>query len=108
MATRGRPRLLTDALVEQLTADVSLGVGVASAAKLAGVDPRSLRRWREQGRRELAALSCEARLALALDRAERQTRKVDNDWQTIAEQLSDDAPERWAEPPLIDVLDLDD
>jgi hypothetical protein len=97
MSTRGRPRLLNDALVAQLTADVELGVGVGSAAKLAGVDPRSLRRWRAQGRRELAALSCEARLALALDRAQRQTRKLDNDWQTIAKQLSEDVPERWAD-----------
>ena len=98
MATRGRPRLLDETLLAQIGADVALGLSVEVAARAAGVGPRSLRRWRAQGQRELAALSPEARLALALNEAEREARKLDDGWQAIARQLAEESPERWAGP----------
>ena len=52
----GRPRRLDDALTAQLVADVELGTAIETAARSAGVSARSVRRWREQGQREVASL----------------------------------------------------
>ena len=104
MAKPGRPPLLTDALIERLTADVEMGLGVTAAARLAGCSGRSVRRWQAQGRRELDDLSGEARLVLALAQAEREARKLD--WKVAVAELEAIAPERWAGPPLAD-FDVD-
>jgi hypothetical protein len=70
MGRRGRPRLLTPLLVGRLVASIEGGASLEQAAVEAGIGSRSLRRWRAIGQRELAGLSVEARLALALERAQ--------------------------------------
>jgi hypothetical protein len=64
-----RPSALTPALTESIVTAVELGLRPPIA-------PRTLRRWRERGRREIAALSAEAKLALALDVAEERQRAL--------------------------------
>jgi hypothetical protein len=91
-----RPRLLTPALVERVISDVELGVSMESAAGLALVSARTLRRWRAQGERDLAQLSDEARFALRLRRAEEKGRSLS--WQETARVLDQLA----AEPIILD------
>jgi hypothetical protein len=102
MATRGRPRKLSPALIERVVFAVELGGTVESAADDAGVSARSLRRWQARGRRELDALSPEARLVLALDAVARRAKALR--WEETARGLEELAPERW----LGDVGDLED
>jgi hypothetical protein len=104
MATRGRPRKLTAGLIEALVFNTELTGSVEAGARATGVAPRSLRRWRSRGCRELAALSLEARLVLALDRAERRSRALT--WEEAAARLEASYPERWrpAELPSLDDL----
>jgi hypothetical protein len=99
----GRPSLLTPELVEELAARVAAGVPLGEAVRAAGASPRSLRRWQAAGRRELRELSAEARLVLALERAEG---KRPEDWQSVAARLVVNEVE-WREllaEPLDDVL----
>jgi hypothetical protein len=91
MAARGRPRKLTPALADDLAFAVQLGRSLPGAARDAGVSPRSLRRWTAAGRRELEALSAEARLVLALDRAAGDARGLR--WEDAAARL--DAADQW-------------
>ena len=68
------------------------GLSPADAAVAAGVSPRSLRRWRAEGQRELDALSPEARLALAFTRV-RASRAARKEWRESARFLD----QLWAE-----------
>ena len=65
-----------------------------AAARSVGISPRTLRRWREQGRRELDALSAEARLVLELDRAEEAGKALE--WAETARMLDSEFGRRWA------------
>jgi hypothetical protein len=87
----GRPRKLTAALTEQLVFHVELGCTADTAARASGVAPRSVRRWRQLGQRELDALSPEALLALALNAAERRARTLL--WRETARLLEELAAE---------------
>jgi hypothetical protein len=99
VATPGRPPKLTAELIDALAFNVELLDGsLAAGARASGVSARSVRRWQERGRRELAALSPEAQLVLALGRAEREAKA--RSWEVAAEQLEALAPERWAPPDL--------
>src|SRR4051794_34231062 len=70
-----RPRLLTPPLADAIVQAAELGLRLP-------VSERSLRRWRQEGRGELDALSPEARLVLALDAAEERRRVLD--WRASA------------------------
>jgi hypothetical protein len=52
------------------------------------VSTRSVRRWRARGRAEPDALSLEAQLVLALDRAEKDVRALS--WRETAKRLDAD------------------
>ena len=71
-----------------------LGGSAEAMARSAGVDPRTLRRWRAHGRRELDALSAEARLALELDRAEEAARGLS--WEATAAKLDREFGKNWS------------
>jgi len=80
----GRPPLLTPELVEQVVWRVAAGEPIGTAAHAAGASPRTLRRWRAAGRRELDGLSAQARLVLAIERAEQERPE---DWQALAARI---------------------
>ena len=61
-----RPTLLSVAVIQRIADAVAMG----GTPETAGVSSRSVRRWRARGRAELDALSLEARLELAIGRAE--------------------------------------
>jgi hypothetical protein len=90
-ALMGRPRLLTEAMTEEIARHVELGGSLRGAAARAGCSHRSLRRWLAEGTREVAALSPEALLALRLGRAEQQARALD--WRRTARMLEELAGE---------------
>jgi hypothetical protein len=96
MARAGRPRLLTPLLIERLTLAVERGATLEEASREVGVTSRSLRRWRAIGERELDRLSAEARLVLALDRAQPQLPSGPIDWKAEAAFLEAQFPERWS------------
>ena len=72
-------------MTEEIGLYIELGGSVAGAAERVGCSTRSLRRWRAKGRREVAALSAEAKLVLRLARAEEQARSFD--WERTARLL---------------------
>ena len=80
----GRPSLLTPDLVEEVAWRVAAGEPIGAAVQAAGGSPRTLRRWRAAGRRELDGLSAQARLVLAIETAE-QARP--EDWQSVAARV---------------------
>jgi hypothetical protein len=94
----GRPKLLTPALIERMSEAVAVGGRPESAG---GVSSRSVRRWRARGRAELDALSLEARLELALDRAEEGVRALS--WRETARRLDAEFGADWS--PLGEDLD---
>lgn len=82
-------------------ASVEAGSSLEDAAREAGVGPRSVRPWRAEGRRELDALSAEARLELALERPSAEYVRnrpgpspVEPDWREAALLLETQFPER--------------
>jgi hypothetical protein len=85
VGTVGRPTKLTPATIDALVFHVALGRDLSGAARAAGCSPRSLRRWLRAGRRELDALSTEARLVLKLERAAQDARALD--WRQAAARL---------------------
>jgi hypothetical protein len=89
----GRPSLLTPALVDELAERVAAGEPLTSAARNAGASPRSLRRWRQAGRRLLDELPLEAQLELAL---ERTPKAAEFDWRATAAWLEATRPELYA------------
>jgi hypothetical protein len=97
MARRGRPRLLTPALVERVAEAVEAGDSLELAARNVGVGARSLRRWRAQGRPELAGLSAEAQLELRLGRAARRPAPSERSWREAVLLLEAEFPERWGD-----------
>ncbi len=62
----GRPHGLTAGVADRLVFAAELGGSLEPTARSAGVDARTLRRWRARGRRELDALPAKARLVLEL------------------------------------------
>jgi hypothetical protein len=94
MTAHGRPRLLTEAMIERIVAAVELGLSLEAAARSAGVSPRSFRRWTREGRRELDGLSPVARLVLAVDQAEERAQALD--WREATRKLEALAAEPFA------------
>jgi len=95
-----RPKLLTLELLDRLVSEVELGVPLERAALAVGVSPRSVRRWRREGQRELDELSSEARLALEIARA----RATQYDWRESARALEQFDPVRWGAPATLDEM----
>jgi transposase-like protein len=80
----GRPPKLTPELVDRLAERIATGEPLGAAARSVGASPRSLRRWRQSGREQLHGLGLEARLELALERAERERPES---WEEAAARL---------------------
>jgi hypothetical protein len=99
-----RPRLLDPALAEALITFAEAGLTIEDAAHAAGVAPRSLRRWRAEGQREIDALSTEARLALAFGQARASGARNGIDWRESARFLERASAECWADPVGADDL----
>jgi hypothetical protein len=78
-------------MTEEIALHIELGGSLGGASERVGCSHRSLRRWLAEGRRELAALSPEARLALRLGRAEEQARALD--WRRTTRMLEELAAE---------------
>jgi hypothetical protein len=94
----GRKRVLTPDLVEELAANLAAHATVEEACSASGLSPRSVRRWRAEGERELAELSPQARLALELQRVAEERRSTD--WRQAASQLEALDP-RWSLDALL-------
>ena len=95
---RGRPGKLTASAHDSIVLTVGLGGSLEAAARSANVDPRSLRRWRQRGRRELDGLSAEAHLELALAAAEEKVQALS--WRETAQRLDAEFGRNWT--PLDD------
>jgi hypothetical protein len=64
-------------VANRLTLCAAPGLSRDAAARSAGIDPRSLRRWLAEGQGEPDALSAEAQLTLALNGADRKAQALD-------------------------------
>lgn len=98
----GRKRVLTQDLVSEFAANLAAHETLETACAATGVSSRSVRRWRSEGERQLEALTPEARLALELDRVDRERRN--SDWRAAARALEQLAPERWGPAGDLDRL----
>jgi hypothetical protein len=98
----GRKRVLTPDLTAELIANLSVHETLEAACAVTGVSSRSVRRWRSEGLRELDTISPEARLALELDRVDRERRS--SDWRAAARALEAINPEHWGSPGELDRL----
>jgi hypothetical protein len=94
----GRNRLLTREIVAELTANMAAHKTLEEACAASGLSPRSVRRWRAEGERELASLTAEATLALELGRVGADRRS--SDWRLAAQRLEALDP-RWSMDDLL-------
>jgi hypothetical protein len=85
----GRPPKLSQELIEELSQRVERGEPLGAAVRAARASPRSLRRWRRAGQEALGELGMEARLVLALDRADEAKPQ---DWRALVARLEEDGP----------------
>jgi hypothetical protein len=109
----GAPVKLTPDVHAAIVAHVAAGNYYGVAAEAAGIDPRTFKRWRDQGAEDLElgletpfALLSEA---LARAQAEAESRMVRileshalEDWRAAAWRLERRAPERWARRDKVD------
>ena len=104
----GRPTRLTPELADQLIAQLQAGANLGAAARACGLDPRTVRAWRERARsrepRDEPFVTFARRIEAARLAAARQTDPPPRSWEEIAAQLAVEDPTEWEAPPLGQVL----
>jgi transposase-like protein len=114
----GRPSLLTADFADRLVAELAGGATLGGAAAVVGVNPRTLRAWRQRAwsRRpdDLPYVQLERRVQQALRRARGTTSEPHHaePWQAAPARLAASNPAEWGQlTDLVDVgvdVDVDD
>jgi hypothetical protein len=103
---RGRPRKLSAAAADALVARIAAGDSLATAARAAGVAPRTLRTWRRRAwstrREDRDYVALERRVWAAQLAATRQLRPPPEPWEEVAARLELEFPDRWRLDPVLD------